>query len=464
MLRSALRLPLTKSVRALSTSSSYANALLNTPRTQITRLSNGMLVATETNPSVETATVGVWIDSGSRVENKNNNGVAHFLEHMAFKGTPTRTQRDLEMEIENMGAHLNAYTSREQTVYYAKLFSKDVPKGIEILSDILQNSTLDPPAIDRERDVILREAEEVDKQQEEVVFDHLHATSFQDSSLGYTILGPRDNIKSLQQADLQSYIKNNYTADRMVIVGAGKVNHDEVCKVAETAFKSLPTGSGPQKFKKPIFVGSDVRYRNDEMPTAHIALAVEGCGWNSPDHWPLLVASSMIGTWDRTYGNATHSSSPLSQIVSSNNLANSFMAFNTTYSDTGLWGIYLTSTNQNQLDDLVHFVIKEWIRLAVNPTEGEVARAKQQLKTSLLLALDGTTPVAEEIGRQILAYGKRLSPHEIEHLVESVTVADVKRVAQDYLYDRDLSLVGLGPIEGIPDYNRIRSAMNWLRY
>lgn len=190
-----------------------------------------------------------------------------------------------------MGAHLNAYTSREHTVYYAKLFSKDVPKGLSILSDILQNSTLSPDAINRERDVILREAEEVSKQMEEVVFDHLHATCFQESSLGYTILGPEENIKSITKDDLTTYIKDNYTADRMVVVGTGKVNHDEMCKLAEKEFGKLKSGNGKHKYDTPAFTGSEIRYRIDEMPTSHIAIALEGCGWKSPDHWPLLGKS-----------------------------------------------------------------------------------------------------------------------------------------------------------------------------
>lgn len=140
---------------------------------------NGLTVATEAHPHAQTATVGVWIDAGSRAETDATNGTAHFLEHMAFKGTNRRTQQQLELSVESLGAHLNAYTSREQTVYYAKCFSKDVGTSVDIISDILQNSTLDNAAIERERDVILREQQEVDKQMEEVVFDHLHAVAFQ---------------------------------------------------------------------------------------------------------------------------------------------------------------------------------------------------------------------------------------------------------------------------------------------
>ncbi|KAJ3194533.1 55 kDa erythrocyte membrane protein, partial [Entophlyctis luteolus] len=196
---------------------SYANSLGNTPATKVTKLPNGFTVATESNPNYQTATVGIWIDAGSRFENVKNNGTAHFLEHMAFKGTKTRTQVQLETQIENIGGHLNAYTSREQTVYYAKTLSGDVNTAVEILSDILQRSNFSEDAIERERDVILREAEEVDKQKEEVVFDHLHASAFQGNSLGLTILGPAENIKSITRADLVQYVEANYTPDRMVL-------------------------------------------------------------------------------------------------------------------------------------------------------------------------------------------------------------------------------------------------------
>ncbi|KAJ2739449.1 Mitochondrial-processing peptidase subunit beta, partial [Coemansia sp. BCRC 34490] len=186
-------------------------ASVSSGKTQISTLPNGFTIATESNPAVKTATVGVWVNSGSRSETAKDNGSAHFLEHMAFKGTTSRTQHGIELQIENMGAHLNAYTSREQTVYYAKAFEKDVPQSVEILSDILQNSVLNESAIERERDVILREQQEVEKVVEEVVFDHLHATAFQNSSLGYTILGPRENIMTINKADLKQYISRNYT-------------------------------------------------------------------------------------------------------------------------------------------------------------------------------------------------------------------------------------------------------------
>ncbi len=163
----------------------------------------------------ETATVGVWIDAGSVWENEENNGVAHFLEHMAFKGTHNRTKEQIEQEIENMGGQLNAYTSREQTVYHAHVFKKDVPKAVEIISDIIQNSKFKEDDIERERGVILREMEEVESQTDEVIFDHLHSVAYQQTPLGFTILGPSKNIKKIQ-VSAYFLILQNYFALRKV--------------------------------------------------------------------------------------------------------------------------------------------------------------------------------------------------------------------------------------------------------
>jgi processing peptidase subunit beta len=388
---------------------------------------------------------------------------------MAFKGTGRRSQHALELEVENLGAHLNAYTSREQTVYYAKSFRKDVPKAVDIISDILQNSKLETGAIERERDVILREQQEVDKQLEEVVFDHLHSVAFQGQPLGRTILGPKANILSIKRDDLSSYIKTNYTADRMVLVGSGGVDHQELVKLAEQHFSSLPVSPNPIPLgrlahPKTSFIGSEVRIRDDDMPTANIAIAVEGVGWSSPDYFPMMVMQSIFGNWDRSLGASPLLSSRLSHIISSNNLANSFMSFSTSYSDTGLWGIYLVSENLVNLDDLAHFTLKEWTRMSIAPTDIEVERAKSQLKAGLLLGLDGTTAIAEDIGRQLVTSGRRFTPKQIENAVDAVTTEEIRRVAQKYLWDKDIAIAALGSIEGFLDYNRIRSDMSSLIY
>lgn len=367
-----------------------------------------------------------------------------------------------------MGGHLNAYTSRENTVYYAKSFNSDVPTAVNILADILQNSKLEPSAIERERDVILREQEEVDKQLEEVVFDHLHATAFQGQALGRTILGPKENILSLKRDDLQGYIEKNYLADRMVLVGAGGVPHQQLVELAEQNFSNLPLTPPSEALaaqvaaqrEKPDFVGSEIRIRDDTIPTANIAIAVEGVSWKDDDYFTALVAQMIVGNWDKSMGNAPYLGSKLSTFVHQNELATSFMSFSTSYSDTGLWGIYLVTDNKTRIDDLVHFTLREWSRLSYGVTEAETERAKAQLKASILLSLDGTTAVAEDIGRQIVTTGRRMSPEEVERVVAAISEKDVMRFAQTKLWDQDVAISAVGSIEGLLDYQRIRNDMS----
>ncbi|KAJ5975969.1 hypothetical protein N7481_009676 [Penicillium waksmanii] len=446
----------------------FASPVALPSTTQSTTLSNGFTIATDHSPWAQTSTVGVWIDSGSRSETDKTNGTAHFLEHLAFKGTNKRSQHQLELEIENMGAHLNAYTSRENTVYYAKSFNADVPKAVDILSDILQNSKLESSAIERERDVILREQEEVDKQLEEVVFDHLHATAYQGQPLGRTILGPKENIQTITRENLTDYIQTNYTADRMVLVGAGGIPHEQLVRLAEEHFGGLPSkpptsaaaALTAEMKRTPEFIGSEVRLRDDTIPSAHIALAVEGVSWKDDDYFTALVAQAIVGNWDRAMGQSPFLGSKLSSQVSHHHLANSFMSFSTSYSDTGLWGIYLVSENLTNLDDLIHFTLREWSRLCNNVTSAEVERAKAQLKASILLSLDGTTAVAEDIGRQIITTGRRLSAEDIERTVGQISEKDIMDFATRKLWDQDVAMSAVGSIEGILDYQRIRNDMS----
>ncbi|OQN96326.1 Mitochondrial-processing peptidase subunit beta [Cryoendolithus antarcticus] len=452
---------------AVGLTRSLATPVSHGSTTESTTLSNGFTIASEYSPYAQTSTVGVWIDAGSRAETDKTNGTAHFLEHLAFKGTQKRSQSALELEIENMGGHLNAYTSRENTVYYAKAFNNDVPASVDILADILQNSKLEPSAIERERDVILREQEEVDKQVEEVVFDHLHATAFQGQPLGRTILGPRENIQSISRDDLTSYIKTNYTADRMVLVGSGGVPHAQLVELAEKYFSSMPNANPASQANaqaraiesRPDFVGSEVRIRDDTMPTANIAIAVEGVSWKDDDYFTALVTQAVVGNWDRAMGNSPYLGSKLSTFIHENRLANSFMSFSTSYSDTGLWGIYMVTDQVTRIDDLVHFTLREWSRLSYNVSEAEVERAKSQLKASILLSLDGTTSVAEDIGRQIITTGRRLAPEEVERVVGAIKAKDVMEFAKRRLWDRDIAISAVGQIEGLLDYQRVRNDM-----
>lgn len=405
---------------------------------------------------------------GSRDETAENNGVAHFLEHILFKGTAKRTQHQLEVEIENMGGHLNAYTSREQTVYYAKVFKKDVPQAVDILGDILQNATMDEALINRERDVILKEMEEVEKMPEEMIFDYLHETAFQNSSLGRTILGPKKNIQSISRNDLQSFVKSQYTANRFVISGAGAVDHKHLVELSERSFGGLakPTNakedtvtrtSSPAKF-----TGSDLRWRQDSDEFAHLAIAFESAGWTSEHTFSLMIMQTLLGCWDRTSGSGSNMASKLCKYVAEKEAAVSVMTFNTSYKDTGLFGVYAVA-EPNRLHDLGWTIMEAMVRLCHKTTEDEVNRAKIQLKAVLMQQMDGCAPVAEDIGRQLIFYGRRMTPAEIYARIDAVDASAVKAAANLYINDQDLALAATGPVYELEDYNWFRRRAYWLR-
>ena len=360
----------------------------------------------------------------------------------------------------------NAYTSREQTVYFAKVFKKDVGRAVEILSDILLNSKLDEAAIERERDVILREMEEVNKQQEELILDHLHATAFQGTGLGRTILGPEENIRSLKRSDLTDYIHTHYTAPRMVIAGAGAIDHTELCSLASQYFGKLPSApkSGAVVAMEPaVFTGSDIRVKFNSEHTAHVAIAFQGASWTSEYAFPLMLMQTMLGSYDRSSGMGKNVASKLCQQVAEHELANSISTFNTCYKDTGLFGVYVVAPD-NKLDDLAWYLMNNLVRLVHAPSVEEVERAKVNLKATMLMGLDGHSNVAEDIGRQLLTYGRRMTPAEIFCRIDAITVDDVKATAAKFINDQDHALAAVGGIHELPDYNWFRRHSYWLRY
>lgn len=371
-----------------------------------------------------------------------------------------------ELEIENMGAHINAYTSREQTVYYAKCLSKDVEHAVEILSDILLNSKLGENEIERERGVILREMQEVEQNMQEVVFDHLHTCAFQGTPLGMTILGPTANIKSITRDNLVEYINTHYKAPRMVLAGAGGVNHQQLVDLGKKYFSSLSNkydGVEIPSLNQPCrFTGSEIRVRDDAMKTAHVAIAVEGPGWKDPDNIPLMVANIVVGSWDRSHGGGVNSGNPLAVACAEHEGVYSYSSFNTCYGDTGLWGCYYVADRDN-IDPATFFIQQTWMKLCNSVSNAEVERAKNELKTNMFLQLDGSTPICEDIGRQMLTYGRRIPVHEMEARINAVTADKVKEVCSKYIYNRCPAVAAVGPVEALPDYLRIRSSMYWLR-
>uniref|UniRef100_S4R6X6 Peptidase, mitochondrial processing subunit beta n=1 Tax=Petromyzon marinus TaxID=7757 RepID=S4R6X6_PETMA len=356
----------------------YAQALLNIPETQVSTLDNGLRVASE-NSGLHTwhgsEQVGLWIDAGSRYENEKNNGTAHFLEHMAFK----RERPDPHaFPFHNHQCHRRALLWPIPIVCLCLRAGVCVVSGLDL-------------ELERERGVILREMQEVETNMQEVVFDYLHATAYQGTALGRTILGPTKNIKSIARGDLVDYISTHYKGPRMVLSAHAGIRHDELVQLAQKHLGNLPFQyEGDEVPVLPIcrFTGSEILVRDDKMPLAHVALAVESVGWPEADTIPLMVANTLIGNWDRSYGGGANLSSKLAQTLAQKSVCHSYQSFNTCYSDTGLWGTYMVCDSMG-IEETIHWVQAEWMRLCTSVTDSEVTRAKNLLKTNMLLQLDG---------------------------------------------------------------------------
>ncbi|KAI4901461.1 hypothetical protein NFI96_014938 [Prochilodus magdalenae] len=457
--------PALLSLRRGQASVTYAQSLLGAPETQLTALDNGLRIASEETGHA-TCTVGLWIGVGSRYESEKNNGAGFFLEHLAFKGTKKHPQSALEQAVESMGAHLSAYTSREHTAYYMKTLAKDLPKAVELLSEVVQSSALSEAEIEQQRGVILKELDEMEGSLQDVCLDLLHATAYQGTALGQSVVGPSQNARTLTRQDLVDYINSHYKAPRMVLAAAGGVNHEELVGLAKQHFSGVSFEY--QDDAVPVlspcrFTGSEIRMRDDAMPLAHVAIAVEGAGAASPDIVPLMVANSIIGSYDITFGGGKHLSSRLGSLAAELNLCHSYQAFHSTYSDTGLMGIYFV-TDKHKIEDMMHWSQNAWMNLCTTVTDSDVARAKNALRASLVGQLNGTTLICDDIGRHILNYGRRIPLAEWDARIEAVTPKMLRDVCSKYIYDKCPAVTAVGPVEQLPDYNRVRSAMYWLRF
>ncbi|CAH9115864.1 unnamed protein product [Cuscuta epithymum] len=443
-------------------------SILSAPETKVTTLPNGLRIATESNLAASTATVGVWIDTGSRFEADENHGVAHFLEHVIFKGTEKRPSKAFEEEVANIGAHMNAFTSREMTTYSAEVQGKNVNKALDLLSDMIQNPALENEKINSERKVILREMQEGEADPKKIIFDQLHATAFQYTPLGRTVIGSMESIEKLSKEDIQDYISTHYAAHRMVISASGAVKHEDVVEQVKKHFIKLssnPVTTSQLVTNSPaIFTGSEVRMIDEDLPLAQFAIAFSGASWTDPDSIALMVMQKMLGSWDKSCGGGKHMGSHLVQRVAINEIGESVMAFNMNYKDTGLFGVYAVA-ERDCLDDLAYSIMYELCNLCYRVSEADVIRARNQLKSSLMLQINGSSGTAEDIGHQLITYGRRIPYAELFARIDSVDASTIKRVANRFIFDRDIAIAARGPIQGyLPDYNWFRRRTYWLRY
>ncbi len=406
-------------------------------------MANGLRVVSDSMDTVETVSVGLWIEVGARHESSGVNGVTHLLEHMAFKGTKRRSARAIAEEIEAVGGHLNAYTTRENTAYYAKILKDDLGLAVDIIADIVQNSIFDPQELARERAVITQEINQAQDTPDDAVFDNFQAIAYPDQALGRPVMGSVRLIADLPREDIIEYMQGHYNAPGMVLAAAGHVEHDQLLALAEEVFSNLPSGGGNSHISS-RYVGGESREER-EIEQAHLLLGFEGVPLGRPDFYTLSVLSSLFG--------GGMSSRLFQEARENQGLVYNIYSFLSCYMDSGLFGIY-ANTGEKEAEALISLLCQEIEKVQRDVTSEEVNRSRAQLKASILMSLESTFARCEQLARQIVVFGRPLPIAEIVKKVEAVDAAAVMRLAER-IFGGTPTQAALGPLSGVERYDKI---------
>jgi len=403
---------------------------------EITILSNGLTVITDPMPQLESAMLGVWVNAGTRNETRPVMGVSHMLEHMAFKGTETRSARDLAEEIEAVGGYLNAYTSREQTAFHARVLRADVPLGVDLLADILIHPTFEPAELERERHVVLQEIGQAADTPDDIIFDHLQSVAYPDQPMGWPILGLSETVSAFTPDDLRSYMAANYRAADMTFVASGAVSHETMVRLVAEKFAGLKPGPAPAPLAA-RYVGGDLR-REEDLEQAHIAYALPGVSSSDPDFYTAQVYVTALG--------GGMSSRLFQEARERRGLCYAISAFAAASKDSGTIGIY-TGTGEAEAAEISAVIAGEMESLATGATDTEVARAKAQMKSGLLMGLERPGQRAEQIASQMFSYGRVLPVSELIARLDAVDAAAVRRFGERVLAGgASPTMAALGPV------------------
>ena len=414
----------------------------------VATLPNGMRVVTHPMDTVETVSLGVWVNVGTRHERAEVNGVAHMLEHMAFKGTKTRSARDIAEEIEAVGGHLNAHTSREFTAFHATVLKADVALALDIVADILQNSVFDDAELARERVVIAQEIGEALDIPDDVVFDSFQKAAFPDQPLGRPVLGEPEIIETLQRDSIVEYMQGHYAAPRMVAAAAGNFDPAVFSALAGDAFGCLPAHAPNDGWAKAVYVGGEHREVRD-LEQVHLVIGFEGISYADADFFALQVMSTLLG--------GGMSSRLFQEIRESRGLVYSVYSWAASYMDCGLFGVY-AGTGEEQLRQVVPLICTELRKVTDGVAGSELARARAQLKAGMLMSLESTFSRCEQIARQMHIFGRPLDISEIVERIEAVDAEAVRQVAARILATRP-TLSAVGPLDGLERYEEIAARL-----
>ena len=404
---------------------------------EVTKLANGLRVVSYHMPHVETVSLGVWIAAGARHEREAEHGISHLLEHMAFKGTEQRSARDIAEQIEAVGGELNAATSLETTVYYARVLEPDMGLALEILADILQIPRYAQDELEREREVILQEIAATRDSPDEIAYELLQEAAFPGQSIGRPILGTTESVTRFSAPDLRAFLGANYGAGRMVLAAAGKVDHGKLVRHVEAQFGRMNGGIGG-RFEAAKYVGG-TRTSAKRFEQSHLLMAFAAPSYRSEEFYTGQVFSGLFG--------GGMSSRLFQEVRERLGLCYAIYSNCWALADTGLFGVH-AATGPEMMGKLIDVVGQLLVAAATEkPTEAELARSKAQLKAGLLMGLESSSARAEQMARHLLLFDRLIDTTELVERIESVTADDVRVLAGKLVGGAraSVAVVGAGP-------------------
>ena len=427
--------------RARRRNGEYADVVVDT-------LDNGLRVASQHMPGLETVAVGVWVDSGARGEPAALNGISHLLEHMAFKGTRRRDAFAIAAEIEAVGGHLNAYTSREHTAYYARTLADDLPLAVDLLGDILLESTFAEDELAREKDVIVQEIGQARDTPDDIVFDHFQEAAYPDQPIGRSVLGSPERVSALGAGKLRDWLKSRYTAPRMVLSAAGAVDHERLCDLARASFAGLPAGPAPQA--PAARYGGGERRIDRDLEQLHLVLGCEGVSYDDEAFPALQVLSTLLG--------GGMSSRLFQEAREKRGLAYAIYSFASSYVDGGLFGVY-AGCAPGDAAALLDVALREIAGVREGAGADEIARAQAQLRAGILMSMESAFSRCERAARQLLIHGRLRSVAETVARIEAVDEAAVRACAARTLAGSRPTLAAIGPVADTPGYDAVAAGL-----
>lgn len=411
-------------------------------------LPNGFRIVTELQPSMQSASLGVWVLAGGRHERAEQNGIAHFLEHMAFKGTERRTPLEIAEVLENVGGYLNAYTSRETTAYYARVLKEDVSLALDVIGDIVLNPVFDPRELELERGVILSEIGQALDTPDDVIFDWLQEAVYPGQPLGRPILGPAEQVSSYDAADLRKFVGGHYGPGQMILSAAGAVHHDQLVRAAEALFGHMAPLAAPVASAARFVRGA--RREVKALEQAHFTLAIEGPAYRDPDLFTAQIYAGIMG--------GGMSSRLFQKLREERGLCYTTFAQAGAHEDTGSLTIY-AGTGADQVADLANLTIDEIRRAAEDMTEAEVARARTQMKSGLLMGLESPSSRAERLARLLAIWGRVPDLSETVDRIDAVDLGEMRRFAQSLVEQGQIGMATYGPVQAAPELEDLRNRL-----